>query len=136
MLPPRQTQRRGPVTDILLWVDCYASLIAVLSAEHPTKMPYLKTIVYASKSFTWDGWVTYDACYRRKASAARSLDWSRIDFNLYNQIFAGRAKTVPRCRFCISELHSSNECPLAPDQPERRHSSGTKLEVTRPLSAF
>ena len=130
-------RRRGPVTDILLWVDCYASLIAVLSAGHSTKTPefmaYLKIIVYASKSFTGDGWVTYDACYRRKAAATRSLDWSRMDFNLYNQIFAGRAKTLPCCRFCNSELHPSFECPLAPHQPEKRLSSGTRLAASRPL---
>lgn len=130
-------RRRGPVSDILVWVDCYSSLVAVLSAHHPDKTPqfmaYLKTIVYASKSFSGDGWVTYDACYRRKAATTRSLDWSRLDFTLYNQIFAGRAKALPRCRYCNSELHKSADCPIAPDGPERV-SLVSRPEAPRALS--
>lgn len=116
-------RRRNPVTDILIWVDCYASLVAVLSVDHPDKTPefmaYMKTVVYASKSFSGDGWVTYDSCYRRKAAATKSLDWSRLDFNLYNQIFAGRAKALPRCRLCNSELHTTPECHLASEYPDK-----------------
>ena len=97
----QKRQRRGPVTDILLWVECYSSLIAVLAAKYPTNTPefmaYLKTIVHASKSFLGDGWVTYDSCYRRKAAVTKSLNWSQVDFTLYNETFAGRAKIMPRC---------------------------------------
>ena len=113
-------QRRGPVTDILLWVECYSSLVGVLASKFPTKVPelmaYLKTIVHAHKSFTGEGWVTYDACYRRKAAAVRSLEWSQIDFTLYNETFAGRARAIVRCRHCNSDLHSSAHCSLAPEQ--------------------
>ena len=133
----RRSARHGPVTDILVWVDCYASLVSVLSVEYPTKTPefmaYQKIIVYASKSFTGDGWVTYDTCYRRKAAAGKSLDWSRMDFTLYNQSFAGRAKTLPRCRFCCSELHQSSDCPLAPELPDQRHLPPMRFEPNKPI---
>ena len=39
MLPPDEAPAPWPVTDILVWVDCYTSLFAVLSVEYPTKTP-------------------------------------------------------------------------------------------------
>ena len=64
-----------------------------------------KTIIKASKSFVGEGWVKYDTCYRRKAAAMKSMKWSEVDFNLYNETFTGRARTVPRCKHCSSEDH-------------------------------
>ena len=111
--------RRGPVTDILLWVECYSMLVAVLASQYPAKVPqmmaYQKTIVKAYKTYIGQGWVTYDTCYRRRAANTKSLDWDMIDFTLYNETFAGRAKVVPRCHHCSSELHSSAECIQAQD---------------------
>ena len=106
--------RRSPVTDILLWIECYSTLVTVLSSCFPTKVPqlmsYQKTIVKAHRTYAGQGWVTYDMTYRRRAANMKSLDWGVIDFNLYNETFAGRAKAIPRCKFCSSELHTSNEC--------------------------
>ena len=43
--------RRGPVTEILLWVDCFATMVSVLSTRYPDKMPqlmaYQQTIIKA-----------------------------------------------------------------------------------------
>ncbi len=63
-------------------------------------MAYLKTIVHVSKSFNGDGWVTYDLCYRCKAAAMGSLDWSQVHFTIHNETFAGRAKAIMRCKYC------------------------------------
>ena len=75
-------------------------------------MSYQKTIVKAHRTYAGQGWVTYDMAYRCRAANMKSLDWGVIDFNLYNETFAGRAKAIPRCKFCSSELHTSNECEL------------------------
>ena len=111
--------KRGPVTDILLWVECYASMVAVLAPKYPMKvaglMAYQKTIVRAHRSFAGEGWGTYDSTYRRKASFTKSLDWGQVDFNLYNETFTGRARSINRCRYCLSEHHSSGECVYAPE---------------------
>ena len=134
----QKRQRQGPVTDILSWVECYSSLIAVLATKYPTNTPefmaYLKTIVHASKSFLGDGWVTYDSCYRSKAAVTKSLNWSQVDFTLYNET---RAKIMPRCKFCNSELHHSADCSYAPDSPEKHNTSRSstfnqnRFETTR-----
>ena len=48
---------------------------------------------------------------------AKSLDWGHIDFTMYNETFAGRAKAIPRCRVCLSEFHLAASCPNAPQLP-------------------
>lgn len=106
--------RRGPVTDILLWIECYSTLVTVLASRFPAKVPqlmtYQKTIVKAHRTYSGHGWVTYDTAYRRRAANSKSLDWGVIDFNLYTETFAGRGKVIPRCKFCSSDLHTSDEC--------------------------
>ena len=118
----RRGQRRGPITDILLWTECYASMVSILASKFPDKTPqfmaYLKTIVKAQRTFTGEGWVTYDACFRRKAAITKSLEWGVVDFTLYNETFTGRAKALPRCRYCLSEHHMSANCVLAPENPQ------------------
>lgn len=125
----------------LLWVECYSSLIGVLSSKYPTKTPefmaYLKTIVHASKSFAGDGWVTCDSCYTRKAAVMKSLDWSQLDFTLYNETFAGMARAISRCKFCNSDLHLSADCIYAPEISSKleavtRSPNRSRFEATRP----
>ena len=112
-------QRRGPVSDILLWVECYSLLVEVLCTTSPGKMAqfmsYQRTIVRAQRTFTGDGWITYDTCYRRKAAATKSLEWGQVDFNLYNETFTGRAKSIARCKYCSSEHHAAGDCRYAPE---------------------
>ena len=52
-------------------------MVDTLYRKYPDKtshfMTYLKTIVHAHKSFMVDGWVTYDACYQRKAAVVKIL---------------------------------------------------------------
>ena len=90
----RHSSLRAPVTNILVWVECYAYMVAILAAQYPHKidqlMAYQHTIVRVHRSFIRDGWILYDACYHRKAVAAKSLDWGQIDFSLYNKTFTCR----------------------------------------------
>ena len=83
---PRRSNRKGPVTDILLWLECYSSLVAVLASRYPSKvghfMAYQKTIIKAQRSFIGEGWVIYDTCFRRKAANVKSLDWGEVDLTL------------------------------------------------------
>lgn len=129
----RRHPRRGPVTNILLWLDCFSTLATVLMTRYNDKASelwaYQRTIITAQRDFDGEAWVTYDSCYRRQAAAKKSLDWSRLDFGLYNQAFAGKAKTKIRCKTCLSEFHTSADCPLAPE-PRRQ------LDQDRPSSRF
>ena len=71
-------------------------MVAVLTSRYPDKGPelmaYLRTIVHAQRTFSGEGWVTYDTCYCHQAVVLKTLNWSQIDFNCYNEIITGRAK--------------------------------------------
>ena len=98
MLPSTPPLPSSPISNILVWVECYSYMVAILASRYPDKtaqlMAYQRTIVHAHRSFVGNGWAIYDTCYRRKAAATKSLDWGQIDFTLYNETFAGRAKAI------------------------------------------
>ena len=100
---------------------------AVLTSRYPDKGPklmsYLRTIVHAQRTFSGEGWVTYNLAYHRQAAILKTLNWSQIDFNRYNEIFTGRAKPLPCCRYCMSETHCSEECRYAPEPPPAKQGS-------------
>lgn len=110
-------RRREPVTDIAIWVQCYASLIAVLAEKHPHYTPhfmaYLSTVVGCSKRCNALNWVAYDAAFRRKAAVTKSLTWGIIDQGLYAMWFSGQSKS-PSCTHCLSFEHRSEACPHVP----------------------
>ena len=58
---------RGSVTDILLWIERYSTLVTVLAFHFPTRVPQLmaiqKTIVKAHRTYVGQDWVTYDIAY-------------------------------------------------------------------------
>ena len=115
-----QRPRRGLVTNLALWTECYAMLVAVLASRFPEKTPhfmaYLRTITRASRNFEGAAWVSYDMAYRRQAANQRSLDWATIDTTLYNEAFTGRARAIPRCHFCLADSHESRDCSFAPEE--------------------
>lgn len=81
-------------------------------------MGYLWTIVCASRNFEGTAWVSYDAAYRRQMANRKSFDWAAINPTIYNEAFTGRAKLLPRCRYCLADTYEARECQYAPrDKP-------------------
>ena len=111
----RRPPRRTPVSDVLVWTECFSLMAAVLAEKFPTKssqlFAYMRRVVHAARNFRGTAWVAYDRLYRRQAAARRSLDWAVEDAALYNEAFVGQAKVIPRCRHCLSEYHSTETCP-------------------------
>ena len=117
-LSARRPARRAPITDINIWLECYARLAALLCTRFPDKAPelwaYQSTIVRAARNYEGGAWVAYDRQYRREALADKNLDWSVPNHRLYSEAFTGRAKSIPRCHVCLSDTHSANQCPSNP----------------------
>ncbi len=125
--------RRGLVTDFPVWIECYATMVAVLSTHYPQHTPhfmaYLRTITRASRNFEGTAWASYDMAYRRQAANRKSLEWGIIDPALYNEAFTGRAKLIPRCKYCLVDTHSSHECR---DSSEGERASSRQPNSPRP----
>ena len=121
------------ITDFHIWTECYATMAVILAAQYPDKAPqlfaYLRTITRASRNFDSAAWASYDMAFCRQAANRGSLDWGFVDTALYNEAFTGRARTITRCSFCLSDTHSSVEIPYAPAEvktPEARAVIGGK----------
>ena len=72
-------RRSRKVTEILIWVCCFCTCLAVRGAHSPEMLPelmaYLSTIVKVSQEFIGLAWVRYDVGFRQQAVATRSQRW-------------------------------------------------------------
>ena len=104
-------KRKEPVTDILVWVQCYS---AMASIRYPAKIPHLmayqSTIVKCAKRYQGLAWVAYDMEFRRKAAKTKSLDWGTIDQSAYAEFFTGSSRPLVRCHVCLED-HLTQHCP-------------------------
>lgn len=112
---------RKPVTDIRVWLECFARMAAILTIRFPEKAPelwaYQTTILHAAHSYEGANWVAYDRLFRREMLAKRDLNWSVPSPRLYSEAFTGRAKRHPQCPHCLSEDHTGMSCPHNPNPP-------------------
>ena len=117
--------RRSLVTDVTIWTECYVTMPAILASAFPGKAPhfvaYLRTITKASCILESSAWASYNMAYHRQAANRGSLDWGVVDAALHSEAFAGRTKSIPRCQYCLTDTHSSQECAYAPGEAATEH---------------
>ena len=118
---PGRSPGRPPVVDISQWVERFSLMAAVIATRFPHKAPelfaYQATIVRAERNYEAGRWVAYDRQFRREALSRRDLNLSTTDPRLYSEAFTGRAKSIPRCTYCLQDDHPAQRCPQNPDQP-------------------
>ena len=106
-------RRRAPVTDIMVWVQCFAAMVGVLSTKHPDKVPefmaYLSLIVKCSRDYEGYGWVLYDRAFRRQVAVTKDLHWSKLNPTLHSLCMVGKAvrTSFALCVSAITILRSS-----------------------------
>ena len=105
-------RQKGPVTDILVWVQCFTTFASTLAMAYPDKiaelMAYLSTIVRCHRDYEGPSWVLYDRAFRCRAEATKDMNWSVVNTSLFNLCFGGRAR---RRQVCLSEQHATDACP-------------------------
>ena len=123
--------RHGLVTDISPWIECFATLAAVLLVCYPDKAPqfmtYMCTIVRASQNFEGPAWATYDM----------ALGIMRQNGNPYiggsqTQYYTTKLSRVePRPSLIlstvISDSHASHDCSYAPVDTKQNRTSTTPV---------
>ena len=114
----RRATTKPPVTDIHVWLECYARMTALLVTRFPQKGPelwaYQSTIVKAAHNYEGSNWVAYNRQFRRDMLARKHLNWSVPNARLYNEAFTGRAKCILRCPHCLGDDHTASSCSLNP----------------------
>ena len=101
------------VTDIMTWVQCFATYVSVLGPCYPDSIPelmaYLQEIVRASQRFQGRAWVCYDATFRRQAAVSGNRRWSEVNGTLHTACYSGEHQSQHRCDVCMSFAHKTSE---------------------------
>ena len=110
--------RRRTVTNILEWMQCFATYMTVDSKKQPEWMPdilgYFILIIEANMEYGGEAWLGYDCRFRQIAASDQKRVWSQSDSTLWDLAFSGKAK-ANKCCYCFSLTHSSSQCEWAPD---------------------
>ena len=108
-------RRRAPVTDVLVWVQCFSAMVGALSTTYPDKVPefmaYQALIVKCSRDYEGLGWVMYDRAFRRQVAVTKDLNWSKLNPTLHSLCLAGKARRNKFCSICLSDNHATEQCP-------------------------
>ena len=69
-----------PVTNILVWTECYALVTVALMKKYPDKelslRADLKRMTHAARNFHGIMWVAYNRLHCSQALAKQNLDWA------------------------------------------------------------
>ena len=116
--PGRPATSRPPISDILVWVEKFSTMAAILAKRFPEKaaelFAYQACIVRCERHYRSGQWACYDRAFRREALASKDLNWSVINNRLYQEAFTGRARDIPRCTLCFEDDHMAQTCPKNP----------------------
>ena len=91
--PGQSTQKKHPVTNILLWLQCFEIYVGVLACQYPEVVPELTSsmviINKATQHFSDQSCIHSDTMYRRQAAARKCRKWSIVNGSLFSICFTG-----------------------------------------------
>ena len=133
--PATPKPRRRAISDIVEWLQCFGTYIAIVSRKQPARvldlLGYQSLIIQAYQEYRGDCWLGYDCRFRQQAAATPSISWAIADSTLWNIAFSGRA-TVSCCSHCFSLSHHSDDCEAFPtiSIPREKSSYKTQPQLT------
>ncbi len=140
MMPKK---RAGPVTDIMLWAQCFASYVAILASKFPSATPellsYMAMIIKCARDYEGIAWAQYDRNFRKAKCQRKDLRWSQIDQTMYTVCFNSRNSRCMVCDHCLSDTHAAAQCPEIQSQwfwPSQPSGSGGNIRSVRGPGQF
>ena len=118
--------RKKPVSNIILWVQCFARYTAAMAKHFPECTPgfmsHMLTVMKAFREVEDPAWWLYDEAYREKMASTGTRAWPGMDVALYQELCGSR----PRRR--VLEPASDLKTPVR-FAGMKRPSGGQKLLV-------
>ena len=100
--------------DILVWAQCCAMYVAVVSGRWPRRVPemmaYMINIIKASQEYEGLAWFLDDEAYHKQAAATGHTEWSIVNPSIFTVCFTANVKGGKRCKWCLSLTRDSSEC--------------------------
>ena len=82
------SRKKSDVHDILTWVECFSSYIAIITSFRPERardlLAYMALIIRIVKQFLGRCWYNYDRAFRPQVAASNFINWTQINFDLYH----------------------------------------------------
>ena len=129
LAPPKPPGEREITGDkaLMTWVSSFATYVAIIAEAHPARvgdmLAYMRLIVREASKFGGNGWLTYDAVFRRNQEGL-STPWNYIDASLHQVFIANQqGKVVVPCKHCYEVDHLSADCAVAAVLPKSRDST-------------
>ena len=81
-------RKKQEVSDILTWVECFTSYLAVVSNSFPARtrdlLAYMALVIRMAKRYSGRCWSNYDRAFHLEAAASNLRDWSQMKADLYS----------------------------------------------------
>lgn len=112
---------------LMTWVSSFSTYVAIVAEAHPARvgdmLAYMRLIVREASKFGGNGWLTYDAVFRRN-QVGLSAPWNYIDASLHQVYIANQqGRVTTPCKHCNEIDHGSAECAVVAVLPRPRSSS-------------
>ena len=109
---------RREVPDLMSWVQCFGTYIAVVTSQFPHRikelLAYQTLIVREARRCGGRGWLAYDSHFRQQVVGNEAADWSRLNQSLYAVTFItqGDRDRTRSCVVCLESDHTEEQCAL------------------------
>ena len=110
--------RRREIPDLLSWVSCFGTYMAVLTSKYPEMikqlLAYQTLMVRETRRCGGNGWLAYDTYFRQQVVGDPTADWSRLNTPLYAVTFMAQgAKGGQNCTTCMETDHTQDDCAVS-----------------------
>ena len=89
---PAVKPKRRMVSDIVEWLQCFGTYIAIISQKQPARvidlLGYQNLIIQAYQEYWGDCWLWYDRRFWQQAAASPTR-WAVVDQTMWNLAFSG-----------------------------------------------
>ena len=109
-------RKQQEVTQIMDWIQCFSTYIAVVSHANPDcvvdLIAYLNLIINGQRRFQDFDWALYDRQFRQKAAATSTLQWGTTDGTLWNLSRVNRYTRPPHGATAFPSTTSNKKTPI------------------------
>ena len=127
--PPAKRPRRE-VPDLLSWVQCFDTFMAVVASKKPEKLrqllAYQILMVREARRCGGRGWLAYDTMFRQQVAGDDTADWSKLNSSLYAVSFLAQSVKAKSCTLCMEADHGEEDCALARQKPRDHRLGGSQ----------
>ena len=133
--PVTMVRKRKPVIDSFQkWLEAYMVYMLVVVTAYPRRalelIKYQQIISRTVTKFKGLAWLSYNQQFRHRSSSNLSLQWDKVDLELWTVTFSGLAK--PHCGICSSPCHAEDVCPSADPYRKQRRSQTVCFDFNKP----